>query len=146
MGAGFYDFAGSGVVHMVGGFGALAGAMVAGPRFGRFAERRRTEFEAHNMPFVIIGMWGREGATAAPPVEVGLLSGWGLLSRWRLLSRWGAAPPGFSLPFCEVADQAGGWCCGAPVSVSAAPGARGIVQPPLLTLPCSCDPYALLSD
>jgi len=33
---GFIDFAGSGVVHMVGGFAALAGIQVVGPRLGKF--------------------------------------------------------------------------------------------------------------
>ncbi len=33
---GFIDFAGSGVVHMVGGFAALAGVMVVGPRIGKY--------------------------------------------------------------------------------------------------------------
>ena len=35
---GFIDFAGSGVVHMVGGFAALAGIKVVGPRLGKYDE------------------------------------------------------------------------------------------------------------
>ena len=44
------DFAGSGVVHMCGGFGGLAGTSIMGPRKGRFMDGvDQTQFEAHNV-------------------------------------------------------------------------------------------------
>lgn len=49
---GMKDWAGSGVVHMIGGMLALAGAVVVGPRIG-FKEG--IEFKGHNMPYVVIG-------------------------------------------------------------------------------------------
>ena len=52
IGPGFADYAGSGVVHMIGGFLALAGAIVVGPRKG-FSEG--AELKGHNMPYVVIG-------------------------------------------------------------------------------------------
>ena len=50
------DYAGSGVVHAVGGFVALAGAIVVGPRIGKFnADGTANVLSGHNVPFVVIG-------------------------------------------------------------------------------------------
>ena len=53
LGAGMADYAGSGVVHMIGGMVALAGAMVVGPRIG--FRREGVELKGHNIPYVVIG-------------------------------------------------------------------------------------------
>ena len=52
VGLGFSDYAGSGVVHMIGGFLALAGAMVVGPRRGW---EQGITIRGHNVPYVVIG-------------------------------------------------------------------------------------------
>jgi len=52
---GFMDFAGSGVVHMCGGVGALIGAIVVGPRRGRFDEDADFDFNPHSLPMIILG-------------------------------------------------------------------------------------------
>ncbi len=56
LGNGAVDFAGSGAVHMVGGALALAGAIVAGPRKGRFgANGKVNPMPGHNIPLGVIG-------------------------------------------------------------------------------------------
>ncbi|WP_273777446.1 ammonium transporter [Acinetobacter sp. GSS19] len=53
---GFIDFAGSTVVHSIGGWVALAGIMVLGPRLGRFGRHGQSHYLAgHNLPLVALG-------------------------------------------------------------------------------------------
>jgi ammonium transporter, Amt family len=56
LGHGAVDFAGSGVVHSMGGIIALAGAMVIGPRIGKYDSYGRPHaLTAHNVPLVCLG-------------------------------------------------------------------------------------------
>lgn len=56
LGHGVVDFAGSSVVHMVGGVAALAGAMVIGPRLGKYNKDGSVNaIPGHNLPMAIIG-------------------------------------------------------------------------------------------
>ncbi len=53
---GFLDFAGSTVVHSIGGWVALAGVIVVGPRIGRFdADGTPRKIQPHNLPLVYLG-------------------------------------------------------------------------------------------
>lgn len=54
--AGFVDFAGSTVVHGIGGWVALAAVIVVGPRIGQFG-RDRTTIEPHSPPTAILGVF-----------------------------------------------------------------------------------------
>jgi len=56
LGKGYCDFAGSGVVHAVGGLSALAIAMILGPRIGKFSREGRPQvILAHDIVLVITG-------------------------------------------------------------------------------------------
>jgi ammonium transporter, Amt family len=55
---GFYDFAGSTLVHSVGGWGALVGAMMLGPRLGKYGKNGAvTPIPGSNMPLAAIGVF-----------------------------------------------------------------------------------------
>ena len=53
---GFNDFAGSAAVHAMGGFAALAAAMVLGPRIGKYnSDGTINSIEGHNLPLAAVG-------------------------------------------------------------------------------------------
>jgi Amt family ammonium transporter len=56
-GAGFHDFAGSVVVHGVGGWIALVAVVMLGVRKGRYRSGRLVAFPPSNIPFLALGAW-----------------------------------------------------------------------------------------
>jgi len=54
---GFYDFAGSTLVHGVGGWGALVGAYLLGPRTGKYTRTGIKPIMGHNLPLATIGVF-----------------------------------------------------------------------------------------
>lgn len=80
--AGFYDFAGSTIVHAVGGWGALACVLLLGARRGKYTKSGIKPIPGHNMPLAAIGvflLWfgwfGFNGGSvlSADPVAVSLV-------------------------------------------------------------------------
>jgi len=75
LGAGYVDFAGSGVVHAVGGVAALAGAIVLGPRIGKFGKDGTPHaLPGHHIPMALLGtfilLFGWFGFNAASTFAV----------------------------------------------------------------------------
>ena len=81
---GFHDFAGSNCIHMVGGICAFIGAMMVGPRIGKFVKDKDGKvtkvnaFPGHNLPigclgvFILwLGWYGFNGAAAVTLDELG---------------------------------------------------------------------------
>ncbi len=54
---GFIDFAGSTVVHSVGGWAALAGAIVVGPRVGKYIDGKPQVIKGHSLPLAALGVF-----------------------------------------------------------------------------------------
>ncbi|MEL6657926.1 MAG: ammonium transporter [Bacteroidota bacterium] len=80
--AGFYDFAGSTLVHAMGGAAALAAVLVLGPRKGKYVDGKIKPIPGHSMPLAAMGvflLWfgwfGFNGGSvlSADPVAVSLV-------------------------------------------------------------------------
>ena len=55
---GFMDFAGDAVVHSLGGWGALSGALILGPRIGKYGKDGKAKaIPGHNMSLAVIGLF-----------------------------------------------------------------------------------------
>ncbi|MBQ3703614.1 MAG: ammonium transporter [Oscillospiraceae bacterium] len=80
---GFHDYAGSCAIHMVGGIAALVGAILLGPRLGKYVKDRRGKvvkvnaIPGHSIPlgalgvFILwLGWYGFNGAAATTPSEL----------------------------------------------------------------------------
>jgi len=80
---GFIDFAGSTVVHSIGGWAALAGAMVLGPRLGKYGpDGSPRAIPGHNLVFATLGvfvLWFgwfgfNAGSTTAATTDIALIA------------------------------------------------------------------------
>ena len=112
LGFGYVDFAGSGIVHATGGAAALAGALVLGPRIGKFAKDGKARaLPGHNIPMALLGgfilLFGWFGFNAASTfagtdvrftvtaVNTGIAAAFGLVAGmlW-IMKRAGKPDPG----------------------------------------------------
>jgi Amt family ammonium transporter len=80
---GYIDFAGSSVIHMVGGISGLIGAIVLGPRIGKYAKDGQSRaILGHNIPMAALGtfiLWfcwyGFNGAAASDTAQMAQILG-----------------------------------------------------------------------
>ena len=96
---GFLDFAGSTVVHSVGGWAALAGALILGPRLGKYKDGRVIPMPGANLPLATLGtfiLWlGWFGFNGGSQLAIGTIGDVADISR--IFSNTNAAAAGGSI-------------------------------------------------
>ncbi|KAJ6941576.1 ammonium transporter 1 member 4 [Populus alba x Populus x berolinensis] len=86
-GSGVIDFAGSGVVHLVGAVAGMWGALIEGPRIGRFDHAgRAVTLRGHSGTLVVLGQWSAIGRTAVTSTLAGCTAALTTLFGKRLLA------------------------------------------------------------
>ena len=113
-GAGFLDFAGSTVVHSVGGWAALAGAIILGPRIGKYKDGKTVPMPGSNLTLATLGtfiLWlGWFGFNAGSELEADGTAGLAMINTfvataagalaWMLMERF-AGHKGSALGFAS---------------------------------------------
>jgi len=130
--SGYIDFAGSGIVHLTGGIGALVGAVMVGPRRGRFdktwslkdrafkAVTERPEFAPHSLPLVVLGtfiLWfGWYGFNCGSTLGQGTVTDGMLAAQVAMNTTMGASAGGLTVFLLRYAMfkkyDVGGFCNG----------------------------------
>jgi Amt family ammonium transporter len=97
--AGFLDFAGSTVVHSVGGWAALAGALILGPRLGKYKDGGVVPMLGSNLPLATLGtfiLWlGWFGFNGGSQLAMGSIGDIGDVSRIFVNTNMAAAAGAF---------------------------------------------------
>lgn len=136
LGLGYVDFAGSGVVHAVGGVAGLAGAMVLGPRLGKFnKDRSSNTLPGHHIPMAMLGtfilLFGWFGFNAASTFAVTDIQFATVAANTAIAGAFGAAASMFWLMWRSGKPDPGMMCNGM---------LAGLVA---ITAPCAfVDPWA----
>jgi Amt family ammonium transporter len=135
---GMIDFAGCGVVHMTGGFAALAGAYFVGPRLGRFTQDGEVaDMPGHSATLVVLGtflLWfGWYGFNPGSQLAIGSSTDAEIVGRCAVTTTLSGAAAGLTTLFARKI-QSGTWdlvtsCNGALAGLVAITAGPSVLQP-----------------
>ena len=133
----YRDFAGSGIVHLTGGIGALVGSICVGPRKGRFESEDEEEFASENVPFIVLGtfaLWfGWYGFNPGSQLAIGSSTDAEIVGRCAVTTTLSGAAAGLTTLFARKI-QSGTWdlvtsCNGALAGLVAITAGPSVLQP-----------------